>query len=321
MGRLRIYGVGRFRRWLRRLRGGSIILAYHRIAEVASDPHLLCVTPAHFAEHLEYLRQCYYPMSLQELYRRLMEGRVPRRGVAITFDDGYADNLWNAKPLLERYDIPATVFIISGKVGDYREFWWDRLERLLLLPRILPPRLTLSLNGQIYTWATATPEERKATYYAVHWLLRPLSVEVREQALAQIHQWASDPEDERETHRPLSPEEVVALADGGLIEIGAHTVTHPVLAVQPIEMQRWEIEQSKRDLEVILGHPVRSFSYPYGEQADVDEVTRQIVKTAGFSLACASVLDVVRKHTDPYWMPRFTVWDWDGDQFARLLYI
>ena len=70
-----------------------------------------------------------------------------------------------------------------------------------------------------------------------------------------------------------------------------------------------------------MGGPVRSFSYPYGEDADVDDSTRRMVKEAGFSLACFTVLDVVRADADPYWLPRFTVWDWDGDQFAKLLYI
>lgn len=260
-------------------------------------------------------------MSLQELYRRLTEGRVPRQGVVITFDDGYVDNLWNAKPLLERYDIPATVFVVSGKVGDTKKFWWHRLEHLLMSQGALLPELTLSIGGQVYTWPTATPKERREAHDAVHRLLRSLPVETRERILSQIHRWAGCPEDERKVPRPLNPEEVVALADGGLIEVGAHTVTHPVLAEQPEEARRWEIEQSKRDLEAILGHPVQSFSYPYGQDADVDDVTRRMVKEAGFSLACSTVLGLVRTNTDPYWLPRFTVWDWNGDQFAKLLYI
>jgi peptidoglycan/xylan/chitin deacetylase (PgdA/CDA1 family) len=72
--------------------------------------------------------------------------------VVITFDDGYADNLHNAKPLLERYDIPATVFVTTGHIGHEREFWGDELDRLLLQPSTLPELLGLSINGSPYQW-------------------------------------------------------------------------------------------------------------------------------------------------------------------------
>ena len=65
-------------------------------------------------------------------------GDVPSAGVVVTFDDGYADNFHNAKPLLERYEIPATVFVTTGYLQDQREFWWDELERILLQPGTLP---------------------------------------------------------------------------------------------------------------------------------------------------------------------------------------
>src|SRR5437773_7329055 len=130
----------------------SIILLYHRVADVRPDPWSLCVTPQHFAEHLEVLRQQSRPMHLQQLVSRLRDGNLPRHAVAITFDDGYADNLLQAKPALERYDIPATVFVATGNIEQAHEFWWDELERLLLQPGTLPEELRLSIDGKTYRW-------------------------------------------------------------------------------------------------------------------------------------------------------------------------
>src|SRR5262245_19306871 len=134
---MRVRGLRRLAhsaRWIRHLSVGSaLILLYHRIAEPAADPFDLCVTPQHFAEHLEQLRRHHRIISLTELSQRLASGATLRHTVVLTFDDGYADNLHHAKPLLERYDAPATVFVTSGYVGQDREFWWDELERLLLL--------------------------------------------------------------------------------------------------------------------------------------------------------------------------------------------
>src|SRR5215831_13125303 len=79
-----------------------LILLYHRVSDLPSDPHLLSVTTAHFAEHLSMLRRYTCPMPLRDIVRGLRDNNVPRRAVVVTFDDGYADNLHNAKPLLGR---------------------------------------------------------------------------------------------------------------------------------------------------------------------------------------------------------------------------
>src|SRR5687767_8520588 len=82
----------------------ALILVYHRVTQIDSDPQLLCVGPRRFAEHMEVLRKDYHPLSLRDLQQRVRDGGIPRKGVVVTFDDGYADNLYEAKPLLERHD-------------------------------------------------------------------------------------------------------------------------------------------------------------------------------------------------------------------------
>ena len=150
---IRIRGMGRVGQAARWFASRAIILLYHRVADLLSpDPFLLGVTPQHFLEHLEILRKHGELMQLQQLTRALRNGDLPRRAVAITFDDGYANNLYHARPLLERFDAHATVFVTSGYVGEQREFWWDELERLLLQPGTLPKTLRLTVNGSPYQW-------------------------------------------------------------------------------------------------------------------------------------------------------------------------
>jgi peptidoglycan/xylan/chitin deacetylase (PgdA/CDA1 family) len=327
------------RHWLKcRLASPAVILMYHRVTEPANDPYLLAVTPKHFAEQLDVIRKYGVPMRLQQLVHSLRDARVPTRAVALTFDDGYADNLHQAKPLLELHDIPATVFMTAGQVGRSREFWWDELDRLLLQPATLPPVLRLSLNGSVREWklgeaSTYAEEEyrrdrhwhvecpgdpgpRQRVFRALFDLLYLSPSTERWMILDELTAWAGAPRAARPTHRTLTSEEAVRLAEGGLVEVGAHTMTHPVLAGLPAAEQRDEIQKSKARLEKMLGHDVVSFAYPHGSSTPD---TAGIVREAGFVCACSSRPDAVFRGADRFQLPRLGVRDWDGDGFARWL--
>jgi peptidoglycan/xylan/chitin deacetylase (PgdA/CDA1 family) len=339
-----IPGLGRLRRsaqWIRnRFVQGAVILLYHRVSQLPTDPQLLCVTPGHFAEHLEILRKKYSPMGLQELSQVYRQGNLPQRAVVVTFDDGYYDNLSNAKPLLERYDIPATVFVTTGYVGRQRECWWDELERLLLQPGTLPDTLSLTLGGKHHHWklgdASSYSEEayecyrtwnvrkkrlsgRQDLYNALHPLIRPLADGSQREVMDVLFAWAGLKPTLRSTHRTLSTDEVLCMAKGRLIDIGAHTITHPVLSLLPPAMQQAEIQGSMTRLEETLGRPVTSFAYPYGLRSDYSAETIATVKQSGFTCASSSYEDNVWQGSDRFQLPRRIVFDWDGEQFARKL--
>ena len=323
-----------------RSEGRALILLYHRVAKLRTDPWGLAVTPRRFAEHLEVLRERANPVQLGELTRTLGDGGLPDRSVVVTFDDGYLDNLLNAKPLLERYEVPATVFVASGFIGQEREFWWDELDRLLLQPGTLPERVQLSVDSETYDWElgeaaeytredfqvhrgwkawTGSQTPRQQLYTALYDLLRPLGAAERRRKFAEVRAWRVDGPGRRPRHRPLSVEEIGRLREGGLVEVGAHTVNHPLLSEVPTAVQRREISQSKARLEEILGHDVSSFAYPYGKTADYGAETVDLVRRAGFACACSTVTDVVRRSSDPFQLPRFWVRNCSGERLATQL--
>jgi peptidoglycan/xylan/chitin deacetylase (PgdA/CDA1 family) len=114
----------------------------------------------------------------------------------------------------------------------------------------------------------------------------------------------------------LTMSELQQLAMNQLIEVGAHSLTHPSLAARPASEQRAEIEESKAFLENLLQRPVTGFSYPHGS---LSSLTRDLVCQAGYRYACASHNDVVRCGSDPFRLPRFWVPDWNGERFGRWL--
>ncbi len=321
-----------------RLESPALILMYHRVTVLPNDPHLLAVTPERFASHLHAIRTHAAPMPLTELVRGLQQGTMPSRAVVVTFDDGYADNLEYAKPLLTQHRVPATVFVTAGQLGSGREFWWDELDRLLLQPGTLPVTLRLQLNGTVHEWSlgegsTYTEEEyrrdrhwhvechdepgpRQRVFRALFDCLYPLPSAKRRTILDHLTAWAGVRPIARPTHQALTPEQAVRLAEGDLIEIGAHTVTHPVLAALPVAEQRQEIQQSKVQLEAMLGHEVVSFAYPHGSSP---RTTIAAVEEAGFACACSSLPDAVFRGADLLRLPRLVVRNWDGDAFARWL--
>lgn len=291
----------------------AVILLYHRIGEPGIDPWALTVTPAHLAEHLDILQRRWHVVPLTHLSQIMAAPERP--AVVLTFDDGYPGTLHHAKPLLERAGMPATVFVPAGAIGSGREFWWDELARL-------------TLGREEIGWRAWEPPPTNAarTYQDWYHVLLPLS-DQRQQDQLRVLQDSLRPlpgpgEASGVGVRPgygcLSEDEIRALASS-LIEIGAHTISHPVLAWLPVADQSHEIRESRRRVEAILDRPVRSFAYPYGQDAHYTAQTVALVREAGYTWACANVPGGLTAGSDRFRLPRIQAHDWDGDAFAEML--
>jgi len=306
MSGMRVPGWKRIRQaglWLRsRRQPRVVILGYHRVGEYSSDPFDLTVTPGELDEHLQFLERHARPVALQQAIGELARGTIPPRTVVVTFDDGYEDTLTEALPLLRKHRVPATVFVTTGNTGE--SFWWDVLAACLSGAAQLPDTIAIDVSGKQQLYAT---RDRAHLLQQVATLLRPLPAAERTAILSGLS---------RDTGSPISPDlpralrhdEIERLAAEPLVEVGAHSVTHPPLAQVQAERQRMEIVESRRTLETLTRKPIRSFSYPHGSLGDV---TRELVREAGFTVACCSVPDVATPASDPLAFPRLWV---DGDR-------
>jgi peptidoglycan/xylan/chitin deacetylase (PgdA/CDA1 family) len=308
-----------------------VILMYHRIADEFVDPWGLAVSPTRFAEQLQVLCRIRHPMPLTNFVRAFISGTLPARAVAVTFDDGYADNLLAGKPRLEAADVPATVFLATGYLDHSAEFWWDELARLVLVESG-PQNIDVVIGGRIMhfelstdvpmrgndPWRVGSPPltGRHKAYLAIWRALRPLGDEERHGVMAQLRCIFSDESSFPARGRAMTREQARTLANGGLVTIGAHTVTHPQLTSLADGARRREIFDSKAACEALTVGQVSGFAYPYG---DLDGEVRSVVDASGFTYACSTRYGPISSTSDVFELPRIHVHNWDGDAFERAL--
>jgi glycosyltransferase involved in cell wall biosynthesis/peptidoglycan/xylan/chitin deacetylase (PgdA/CDA1 family)/ubiquinone/menaquinone biosynthesis C-methylase UbiE len=292
------------------------ILLYHRVANIPLDPQLLAVSPRNFDAHLLKLVRNYRVLPLYELLQECKKGPVPPNSIALTFDDGYQDNLTNVLPLLERYGLHATIFVTSGMVGSNEEFWWDALEAIFLTGGKLPREL--SFSG--IQWKIDFIHDRVKVYHALCGIIRDYEPDVVDQALQYLFDWAGVSRTARDTHRTMGPSQLKMLAGSSCVEIGSHAQHHARLSTMSLHNQMAEMTVSKKRLEFIIGRPVRLFSYPYGTPEDFDEDTRHAVGDAGYVAATANIQgSILPSSYDPFAVPRRLVRNWTADELSRWL--
>jgi peptidoglycan/xylan/chitin deacetylase (PgdA/CDA1 family) len=291
-----------------------VVLLYHRINSLQEDPYFLAVTPDNFRAQLVFLKQNFDIVRFGEDWSGLK-----RPSVAVTFDDGYADNLFKALPVLEEVEVPATFFISTGNIGTTEEFWWDALERIVLGNRPYPEKFELNDGRSVRVWPTSTVSDRCMLCEKLHILMFKIDAVRRGHWLVQLQQWAGAGEERREVNRVMTVEELQRLARSRWVTVGAHTVSHTLLSALPIADQKREIHESKKQLEHWLGHEVTVFSYPFGRRSDYTRDTVNLCREAGFARAAANFPGQAHKWTDPFQIPRQTVFNWPATRFSKEL--
>ena len=229
-----------------------------------------------------------------------------RTPIAVTFDDGYSEVLHEALPILERYGIPATVFLVSDAAGSV--FWWDRLRLVLEAPAALPATMELNIAGADVRWAAQ--EGVQALYGRLHNALLGLPTAALLEAIHTVEAWAG-PQRAKGSEdwsppcppRTLDENEILELAAHPLVELGSHGATHRALPGLSGHVSHEEIGGSRLRLERLISKPVRNFSYPFGL---IDANVRHEVARQGYKRACSSRNGLICLKTDPLQLPR--VW-------------
>jgi peptidoglycan/xylan/chitin deacetylase (PgdA/CDA1 family) len=277
------------------------VLIFHRV-HAAPDPLFPQEPDARsFAAQLRWLKRSLHLLPLREGVERLLASALPARALCITFDDGYADNLTVAAPILGLHAAPATVFVASGFL-DGGAMWNDVV--IEALRRCARPALSLPWL-QLGTLPLRSVLDRRTAIDAVIGKLKYLPAAARAAHAARLAEEAGvDPPRDL----MLTSAQVKALSALG-IGIGAHTVTHPILtALEPAAARR-EMLQSKADLESIVGEPVDLFAYPNGKPGrDYDASHVRMARESGFKAAFTTSWGTGRAGSDPYQLPRFTPW-------------
>lgn len=299
------------------LRGGGgpfSVLIYHR---VLSQPDRLMPdepTREQFAWQLDLLASQFNVLALGDALERQRRGSLPPRCVCITFDDGYADNAEVALPELQRRQLPATFFVASDFL-DGGCMWNDHV--IAALRDTAHAELDLRELG-LDRYASDRIESRRRSLDALIGALKYRPQAERADLVRRIRDLA-------ETEGPdgimMSPDQVRELAAAGM-EIGGHTMSHPILASIGIDDAECEIGGGRERLQEITGTPVRLFAYPNGRPGtDFGAEHVALVRRLGFDAAVTTSWGAHRRGGDDYQIPRFTPWDRDGFRFnLRLLH-
>ncbi|HET9530422.1 MAG TPA: polysaccharide deacetylase family protein [Blastocatellia bacterium] len=274
-------------------RSRALILTYHRFGE---DEAGLKTPPAVFEAQLQYLSARYRVVPLSSIAEALIEGRgVPAGVAAITIDDGYDDAYEIAFPLLRKYNLPATLFVVTGFVDNARWVWTDKMRFLAF--KTEAPLLETVIGGRKVEARLGDRASRLQAAARANSLIKRLPDESKDEVIDRIAlslgvELPAAPPPE---YRPVTWEQAREMDSSGL-EVASHTVSHPILTNAADEQLARELSESKARLEGMLGHQVGSFCYPNGGH---DGRVRRAVERAGYRCAVTTLPGFNDRQSDP----------------------
>lgn len=310
--RLRSLAIRSLEGWTR-LRGGGgrlLVLIYHRVLPARDPMYPYDPDAGAFRQQMTTLREDFRVLRLGDALEALAGQRLPERAVAVTFDDGFADNCECALPVLRDLGLPATFFVASGYLGNGCMFNDAVIEACRGAPA--------------GTWDTGTPQigavevtgDRAALAYGIIRRIKYLPGPERMDCARRLLDAA------RAAVPPgimMSHEQLRRLHAAGM-EIGGHTRSHPILAALGDAEAAREIEAGKSDLEAVIGERVRLFAYPNGQPGrDYRARDVALVQRAGFSAAVTTAWGFADRESGPYEIPRVGSWGGDAWRFSGRL--
>lgn len=294
------------------------MLMYHRVLpDLANDPFDMAVSLTHFSEQMAVLGNLAKVISSDDLIQPGQKAfSTSEACVCVTFDDGYVDNLEHALPILERHNIPATVFLATDYIGAERPFWWDEVDALLR--RLAQASRRVSDGTE--TWDLSDVENVCAARDVLTQKLKRMSGTTREHWLdtfCREHELAR--ECATPDSRPISWEEARTVAAGGILSFEAHGCSHASVGFLAEHEAGNEIRESKRVIDTELRKNSRLFAYPNGKAEDIGTGLEPAFEDAGIAGAFTTTSGAIQSDASVYRLPRVGIRDCDAAAFAARL--
>lgn len=246
-------------------------LVYHRVGDIGLDSRKLSMPSDLFEKQLLYIKNKYDILRSNEDW-----GRVSKDSVVITFDDGYCDFYSEILPILEKHQIPATIFISTGNIDSYKELWGDVLERLVFYSNVSE----FEFEGCHYD--VSTNEAKLTSMFLLRDILKNCTKIERDKKIKLLLKAVKIQDNPRMTHRTMNTNEILECSKSPWVTIGAHTISHCCLSSEDNNDQYNEMKGSKDKLEEIIGKEVSVFAYPYGQISDFTNDTIDLAEKIGF---------------------------------------
>jgi peptidoglycan/xylan/chitin deacetylase (PgdA/CDA1 family) len=296
-----------FATWLRP--ASLSVLLYHRVRAERDPLFPGEVTARDFGQQLDWVCRYFTVLSFGDAINLLKKGKLPARSLVITFDDGYADNASVAWPILQSRGVPATLFVATGFL-DAGRMWNDSvIEAIRRVPAGVLDLGPIGLGKYALGDDVSRHNAIRHTLNAFKYLPPSQRCERVDELVRIVG--ARLPDD-----LMLSREALRRLAADGM-EIGAHTVNHPILALLDDRGAREEIADGRDELESLLRQPITLFAYPNGKpNRDYSLATVNLVRSVGFGAAVSTAWGAARPGDDLFQIPRFTPWDRSERMFA-----
>ncbi|NOT12409.1 MAG: polysaccharide deacetylase family protein [Methylococcaceae bacterium] len=277
------------------------ILIYHQVMDQPDFMRPWEIDKAAFSWQMALLAKYFNVLPLHDALENIANDSLPSRAICITFDDGYANNVTNALPILMVHKLPAIFFIASGYLDGGR-MWNDSV--IEGIRTLTTPTLDLTAMG-LTSYDIGTPDKKADAAVEIIRQIKHLQPDVRSKYADHIASLAKTMPDDL----MMSSEQLVQLHASGM-EIGGHTVTHPILATLTPDAVKQEVIDNKIALETLLNTSIRYFAYPNGKP-DQDYLQDQvsIIKACGYDAALSTQAGVTQKYQDRWQLSRFTPWD------------
>ncbi|HOW19347.1 MAG TPA: polysaccharide deacetylase family protein [Phycisphaerae bacterium] len=313
------FRLDRRRPWLRRRRGAQplLILPYHRVAPAPDDLLLSPTPPDVFEAQIAHVTGCYRVLPLEAALDALFAGGLPPRSAAITFDDGYRDNLEYAYPILKKYNAPATIFLATDFIGSGRLPPHDGIARAVRRAGVSSARM--EWKGRLVEFRFDSPGGASAAIACLTGWLRACDSHETAALLSQVAEITKSSAGEREAPAMLSWDEARSLR-GGIIAFGSHGRSHVACARLTREELDAELSGSRAVIERELGARVRLFAYPFGKPEDIGPHAPAAAARAGYEYALTTVGAPADMGCDRFAVPRGgPVWETRAGAFAARL--